>query len=290
MTQFTEVTQESPLYPPLLKEIDTPPEKLYLRGTLPNPAQPSIAIVGTRKATTQGQRLAEATAAGLARAGVVVVSGLAIGIDTAAHKGTLGAKGKTLAVLGNGIDRIYPAQNERLAEHIITSGGAILSEYGPGEPSYKGNFIERNRIIAGLSLGVIVIEAPERSGAQATARFAAEYGRSVFVFPGSANDPHYAGSHMLIRDGATLVTSYLQVLEDLELEALPQGQERLSKEFGSDELAVLSALKKAGSALQVDRIIEATTLDAQSVARALATLVIWKVVEETESGYELSHR
>lgn len=287
---FTEVDLKSSEYPPLLREINAPPKTLYVRGTLPNPDLPAVAIVGTRKATKQGLSLAEETAKELARAGIVVVSGLAMGIDTAAHKGALAAKGPTIAVLGNGIDTVYPAQNERLAKKIVESGGAIISEYKPGEPSYKGNFIERNRVIAGLSLGVLVIEAPARSGAQTTARFAGEYGRDVFVFPGPARDKHYAGSHALIRDGATLATSASDVLADLDIEG-PHKKEPV--DLGAlepDERAVIQALKDAGGALSVDKMIERTTLDAQTVGRVVATLVIRSIIEETETGYELSYR
>ena len=151
-------------YPPLLREAQDAPSQLYVRGSLPKTDLPTVAIVGTRKVTKDGKDLARKTAKELASAGVVVVSGLAMGVDTEAHKGALLGDGITVAVLGNGIDSIYPAQNEGLAKEILSSDGAIVSEYGADEPSYKWRFIERNRIISGLSLGVVVIEAPERSG------------------------------------------------------------------------------------------------------------------------------
>ena len=276
-------------YPPLLKEIQKPPSRIYLRGILPEPQSPTVAVVGTRKATKDGRGLAKETTLLLAQAGVVVVSGLAMGIDTAAHEGALDAGGITVAVLGSGIDSVYPAQNQKLAEKIIANGGAVISEYGPGEPSYKGNFIERNRIISGLSLGTVVIEAPEHSGALTTARFAGEDGRAVFVFPGPAKSPHYVGSHALLRDGATLVTSASEILEDLDIQSGSSVPQINLDDFGADEHTVLEALRTAGAAINVDRIIELTKLDPQIVNQALATLAIWRVVQETESGYEVSN-
>src|SRR3989344_1661524 len=162
--------------PRMLKEISGPPDKLFVMGELPDENVPLIAIVGTRKATTHGLSTAAKLAEELSRAGIAVVSGLAMGIDTAAHTGALKGGSPTLAVLGNGLPKIYPAQNENLAKKIIEQGGAVVSEYETGTPSYKDNFIQRNRIISGLSLAVVVIEAPARSGALATAGFAARQG------------------------------------------------------------------------------------------------------------------
>ncbi|MEX2053972.1 MAG: DNA-processing protein DprA [Candidatus Colwellbacteria bacterium] len=202
-------------YPRLLREIPDPPKEIYVRGKIPT--QPSvIAIVGTRKASARGKELAQEFATLLAQAGCVVVSGLALGIDTAAHKGALLAKGRTVAVLGNAIDSIYPEANRGLANRIIKQG-AVISEYGPGARIEKSNFLQRNRIISGLSQAVLVIEAPERSGALATARHAGEQGRDIFVIPGNVDNPNYVGSHQLIRDGAILVRSVEDVLEDLRL-------------------------------------------------------------------------
>ncbi|MDP2650618.1 MAG: DNA-processing protein DprA, partial [bacterium] len=222
-------------YPFLLKEIPNPPKQIYVRGVVPDLRLPAVAIVGTRKATTAGIGIAEGVAADLASRGITIISGLAMGIDTAAHRGALGVRGRTVAVLGNGISEIYPAQNERLAEEILETGGAIISEYPPGEPSFRGNFIHRNRIISGLSVAVVIIEAPLRSGALSTAGFAAEQGRNVFVVPGPVTHPNYVGSHALIRDGATLATGAADILEDLgllggeaEIRRLAEGIEEIS--------------------------------------------------------------
>ncbi|MDZ4231369.1 MAG: DNA-processing protein DprA [Patescibacteria group bacterium] len=202
-------------YPRLLAEIPGPPERIHIKGKLPV-GFPTVAIVGTRKATMEGKRLAGEFAAGLSKAGCVIVSGLALGIDSAAHEGALASGALTVAVLGNSIDSIYPEENQSLANRIVRQG-AVISEYGPGASIQKSNFLERNRIISGLSLAVLVIEAPEHSGALATARHAGEQGRDIFVVPGNVGHPNYVGSHQLIRDGAILVRSVEDVLEDLRL-------------------------------------------------------------------------
>lgn len=213
--QIAEINIKDKNYPPLLREISNPPEKIFVRGEFPNFNLPWIAIVGTRKATRDGIELARKVAKALAERGFIIVSGLAMGIDTAAHNGALVGGGPTVAVLGNGIDTIYPAQNENLANKILLNNGAIISEYETDTPAYKNQFLERNRIVAGLCIATIVVEAPQKSGALVTARLAAEAGREVFVFPGLAGHPQYAGSHALIRDGARLVNSIDNILEDL---------------------------------------------------------------------------
>jgi len=285
---FRLINREDKEYPPLLREIPQPPPKIYLRGQLPSPDLPTIAIVGTRKASPAGEKIAETFAAQLARAGVTIVSGLAMGIDTAAHRGTISAGGKTVAVLGNGIDKIYPAQNLKLAKQILAGGGGIISEYGPGTPSFKWNFIERNRIISGLSRGVIVIEAPEDSGALTTAGFAAEQGKTVFVVPGPITNRLYAGSHALIRDGAVLVTKPTDVLEDLGLlslvETIPKAT---AADLTEDEKKIMVALETAGIPLYVDRIIELAKLEPQQVSRLLTNLVIQGKIKEQNGQYML---
>jgi len=261
---------------------------LHVRGALPDPTLPAVAVVGTRKATRDGKELARKTAHELADAGVIVVSGLAMGIDTEAHKGALEAGGITIAVLGNGIGSVYPAQNEKLAAEILSHGGAIISEYGSDEPSYKGRFIERNRIISGLCLGVIVIEAPEKSGAISTARFAAEQGRGVFVFPASPHNKNYKGSHELIRDGATLVTNVGEVLEDLGLKKSHKLEDQM-KELSGDEYKIVSVLKDAGTPIDIDTIIELTTLEPQVASNIIMTLVVEGIIKEGSTGYEISN-
>ncbi|MBI2594658.1 MAG: DNA-protecting protein DprA [Candidatus Colwellbacteria bacterium] len=295
-------------YPALLREIPNPPKQIYVRGTLPDQQLPLIAIVGTRKATVAGLGIAEETAGKLARQGLIIVSGLAMGIDTAAHRGALGAGGKTVAVLGNGVDEIYPAQNENLAKEILETGGAIVSEYPPGEPSFRGNFIQRNRIISGLSVAVVIVEAPMRSGALSTAGFAAEQGRSVFIIPGPVTHPNYVGSHGLIRDGAILATGANNILEDLgllqEARLSPETAKALTgrqdsggqagirelpfqAELTNQESLIFEAIKTAGEPIHVDRITSIAKLEAQVVNVVLTTLILKGLVKEVDGKYQV---
>lgn len=276
-------------YPALLKEIPDAPTKLFHIGSLPPIDAVCVAIVGTRKATTQGKLVARQIAKDLASYGIIIVSGLAIGIDTAAHEGALESEGRTLAVLANGLDTIYPSQNSVLAENIIKRG-AIISEYPLTTPAYPNQFLERNRIVSGLCIATIVIEAPERSGTLATARFALEQGREVFVIPGSFNHPNYAGSHRLIRDGARLVTSAADILEDLGIpveQAQQNNQPTLWQREDASENAIIATLTETGQSLSVDKLSELTKLEAHVINATLTTLVISGVIKETECGYSI---
>ena len=207
-------------YPARLKEICDAPSLLFARGKLLPQDELAIAIVGTRHATPYGIRQAERLARGLAAAGFTIVSGLARGIDAAAHRGALSAGGRTLAVLGSGLLNIYPPEHKNLASQI-SEHGAVLSEYPSLRPPKSGTFPQRNRLIAGLSLGVIVVEAPERSGALISATMAAEQGREVFAVPGPVDQRASKGCHQLIRDGAKLVESVEDVIEELGPLATP---------------------------------------------------------------------
>ncbi len=204
-------------YPRALREIQYPPAILYVRGTLHASDELGIGMVGTRRATPYGRDMASRIAGDLARAGVTVVSGLALGIDGVAHRAALEAGGRTIAVCASGLDVVYPARHRELA-HNITQNGALISDYPLGMPPHAQNFPARNRIISGLSRGVVVVEAPERSGALITANFAADQGRDVYAVPGSALSPMSRGCHQLIRDGATLVTSAEDLLTELQIE------------------------------------------------------------------------
>jgi DNA processing protein len=201
-------------YPPLLRQIADPPIALFVRGDPATLALPQLAIVGSRNASPAGVETATAFAAHLARCGLAITSGLALGIDTAAHAGALEAGGRTLAVLGTGPDRVYPARNRELAGRIVANG-ALVSEFLPGVPPLKENFPRRNRIISGLAAGTLVVEARLQSGALITARRAVEQGREVFAIPGSIHNPLAKGCHRLIRDGAKLVESAGDILEEI---------------------------------------------------------------------------
>lgn len=205
-------------YPQALLQIADPPSLIYAKGCLSLLSNPSIAMVGARSATPQGLSNAEAFAESFAHAGLTVVSGLALGVDAAAHRGALKAQGSTIAVIGTGADRIYPARNSALARQIAEAG-LILSEFPLGTAPAAYNFPRRNRIISGLARGVLVVEAALESGSLITARMALEQGREVFAIPGSIHSPLAKGCHALIKQGAKLVESAADVLEELQLEA-----------------------------------------------------------------------
>lgn len=204
----------SPDYPALLREIDTPPALLFVKGNASALNLPQIAIVGSRNHSTAGQENAKAFARHLANSGFTITSGLALGIDATAHLGAL-ETGKTIAVLGTGVDVIYPRRHQSLYTDIIARDGAIVSEFPPGTPARAGNFPQRNRIISGLSLGVLVVEAALQSGSLITARLAMEQGREVFALPGSIHNPSARGCHQLIRQGAALVETADDIINEL---------------------------------------------------------------------------
>lgn len=204
-----------PQYPALLNEVADAPPVLYLEGALELLERPQIALVGSRHASHQGLSNAKAFAKELAAAGFVVTSGLALGIDGAAHHGALEARGHTLAVLGTGLERLYPQRHQALARQMLEQGGALVSEFPLQTPPQASNFPRRNRLISGLSLGVLVVEAGLASGSLITARLAAEQGREVFAIPGSIHHAGAKGCHQLIREGACLVESVADILDAL---------------------------------------------------------------------------
>ncbi|HJU43567.1 MAG TPA: DNA-processing protein DprA [Vicinamibacterales bacterium] len=229
-------------FPPLLAEISNPPPVLWTRGDTALFAGPCVAVVGARAATRDGIETAYQIAADLARAGIVVVSGLARGIDSAAHTGALDAKGKTIAVLGTGIDRVYPSENKDLHERIATHG-LLVTEFAPGAPPDLFHFPQRNRIISGLSKAVVVVEAREKSGSLITARLAGDQSRDVMVVPGPIRSGQNRGGHALLRDGAKLVESAVDILQELGMESLslprrsPEGEGGQTVEFTVDDIA-----------------------------------------------------
>ena len=202
-------------YPALLREIPRPPPQLFIRGAVAALSLPQLAIVGSRNATPAGAETARDFASHLAARGFCITSGLAEGIDAAAHRGALAVGGRTLAVCGTGPDIVYPRHHESLAAEIIATGGAIVSEFAPGTAVHRGNFPRRNRLISGLAVGTLVVEAGVRSGALITARHALEQGRDVFAIPGSIHNPVARGCHRLIRNGAKLVETAADIVEEL---------------------------------------------------------------------------
>lgn len=219
--EITVFTLEDPEYPSLLKEIDQPPPVLYVRGEIREQDRKSVAIVGTRKLTAYGRQVADDLAFYLAHQGITIVSGLARGVDGIAHQAALKAGGRTIAVLGSGVDQIYPPEHTSLAERISTAG-AVCSDYPPGTMPDGINFPPRNRIISGLSLATIVVEAGEESGALITATFAVDQGREVFAVPGNIFVAQSRGTNRLIQQGAHIVTSPQDVLDVLNMERVEQ--------------------------------------------------------------------
>jgi DNA processing protein len=254
-------------YPRALLTISDPPPAFYYCGRRELLNRPTIAIVGSRNATPQGNENAESFAAALSGSGFTIASGLALGIDAAAHRGGLSSAGSSIAVIGTGPDRIYPAANRDLGHRLAAEGG-LLSEFPLGTPPLPANFPRRNRLLSGLSRGVLVVEATLASGSLITARFAAEQGREVFAIPGSIHSPFSKGSHRLIRDGAKLVETAQDVLEELD-EAVPRrdgGAEPPGPEPDGDAGRVLAALGHDPAGVDVLRARTGLSAGAISVA------------------------
>jgi len=269
------LTESHGEYPRLLREIPDPPAVLFVRGSVQPQDALAIAVVGTRHATPYGLRQAERLGASLSRAGLTVVSGLARGIDSAAHRGALSAAGRTLAVLGSGVLNVYPPEHEKLAAEVVEHG-ALLSESPPQAAPLAGVFPQRNRIISGLALGALIVEAGNRSGALITARLAMEQGREVFAVPGRVDGRAARGCHRLIRDGAKLVETVDDVLEELGplVEAAPRDDGHVVRhpaELTLNELEqkVLAAIDT--DATPIDTIVSQTGLP---VARVLSTVSV----------------
>jgi len=259
-------------YPELLREIPSPPPLLFVRGCLKPGDRRAIAVVGSRKATLGGVRMAKALARDLAGAGFTIVSGLARGIDTAAHQGALEAGGRTIAVMGSGIDEVYPAENRELAARIA-AGGAVVTEFGPASGPHKWNFPRRNRIISGLALGTVVVEAGERSGALITAGFALEQNRTVFAVPGSPGYARSRGTNGLIKQGACLVESAADVVEEIAPQAGPPAGPRslgLAPDLAPDEARVVALLSDAPA--HVDEVSRELNLAPHAVLGLLVCL------------------
>ena len=270
------LTEADPNYPRMLREIPDPPGLLFVRGTLAPQDALAIGIVGTRHATAYGLRQAGRLAASLSRAGLTIISGLARGIDAAAHRGAMEAGGRTLAMLASGVLCIYPPEHDKLAEEVAAHG-ALVSEQPSRSAPLAGTFPQRNRLISGLSLGVIVVEAAERSGALITARHAMEQGRDVFAVPGNVDSRTSRGCHRLLRDGAILVESADDVLEQLGplVEAMPRDDGRTvhhPAELLLNELEqhVLDSVR--GEATSINDIIAASGLPAGQVLSTISVL------------------
>lgn len=274
------LTWPDPDYPRRLAEIDQPPPVLYLRGRLKDADLWSVAIVGTRAVTAYGRQVTEETAAFLAENGVTVVSGLARGVDTIAHRAALRAGGRTLAVLGSGLDRIYPHENRGLVEEILRRDlGAVLSDYALGTAPEGTNFPPRNRIISGLSLATLVVEAGEKSGAMITARFAVEQGRDVLAVPGNIFHPQSAGTNRLIRDGAQPFLRPEDILHVLEWARTVQYPER-KRPSPEDGLERILFEKLGREAKHIDDLSAETGIPIAEIAAALTVMELKGLVEQ----------
>ena len=288
------LTWDDEAYPPRLKDIEHPPPILYVKGEFLPEDHFAVAIVGTRKVTSYGRQVTEELATFLASNGVTVISGLARGVDAVAHSATLKSGGRTAAVLGCGVDRIYPPENRALAEQIMARG-ALISDYPVGTAPESSNFPPRNRIISGLSLAVIVIEAGETSGALITAEFAAEQGREVFAVPGNILAPQSRGTNKLIQNGALPLLSPQDLLQALNLTRV--GEQKAARKIlpaNEVEAQVLNAL--GSEPLHVDELRRQTGLPVEKVSAALVMMELkglvrqvggmqYVAVREVQSGY-----
>lgn len=281
-------------YPQMLREIRRAPPLLYVWGDPAVLSLPQLAVVGSRSPTPGGRDNATQFARELAASGITITSGLALGVDIAAHQGALGGNGKTIAVLGTGIDQIYPQRHYQIAQQIVATGGAVVTEFPLGVQPLPANFPQRNRIISGLSLGVLVVEAAVKSGSLITARYALQQNREVFAIPGSIHNPLSRGCHALIKDGAKLVETAQDIIDELsgflsmkwqELEdpnraALKIAQELVESEHEGRILAAMGY-----DPLSLDTLVERTGLGAGELMAALLTMELKGLVGNLGNGY-----
>ena len=282
------LTQESPLYPRSLREIHAPPIVLYVWGEILERDRHAIAVIGSRKTTHYGGECAKKLAYQIAYAGLTVISGLARGIDTAAHQGALAAKGRTIAVIGSGLSRLYPPENQALAEKISNGFGAIVSEFSMEVEPDRQTFPMRNRIISGWSHGILVVEAGLNSGALITASQAIEQGRSVYAVPGHINAPSAMGSNRLIQQGAKLVMSANDILDDLqvllpETKPSPEAAARPLPPLSEEERSVYDAIN--ASETPIDQIAAKCNLPSGTVSSTLLRLELKRLVKQLPGKY-----
>jgi DNA processing protein len=272
------LTWDDELYPRRLKEIDQPPRVLYMRGKLKPEDFWSVAVVGTRRVSAYGRQVADELAMFLANNGVTVISGLARGVDAIAHQSSLKAGGRTMAVLGCGVDRIYPPEHSQLAEKIMASG-AILSDYAPGTPPDASNFPPRNRIISGLSMATVVVEAGQTSGSLRTAQFAADQGREVFAVPGNIFAPQSKGTNRLIADGAHPMLSVQDLLDILDLRRVTE-QREVHKILPGNETEEKLLRVLSHEPMHMDEIRTQTSLPIERVSASLVMMELKGLVKQ----------
>lgn len=273
-------------YPDDLKQIHSPPIVLYVKGKLKDLGKNTIAVVGSRHCTYYGKAMTKRICSLFAKLEIVVVSGMARGIDTAAHTETLNSGGKTIAILGNGLKHIYPSENKKLFQ-TIASNGSLISEFPMNTPPLKENFPRRNRIISGLSKGVVVVEAPEQSGALITADFALEQDREVFAVPGNADSPSFKGCNNLIKQGAKLVDNAFDIIEELFPEILDKHTASVSPESENDKaLSNIATEHKeiyqllSNEPIDMDTLMEKLSLNSQQALSSLLYLELAGLVKQ----------
>lgn len=287
MSSVTTITPQDEAYPALLKEIHEPPPRLFVRGNVAALQQKGVAIVGTRRCSSYGRTLSRSFARELGEAGATIISGLALGVDAAAHEGALEAKAPTVAVLGSGVGNssIYPQRNISLARRIIDAGGAVLSEYEDETPTYPSNFLQRNRIIAGLARAVVVTEAPARSGALSTARHAMEEGRDVYAIPGPITSRLSEGTNALLKQGASPATRTTDILDAIPRDDLtPPNKQGTQQALPEEEERVLAVLRNAAGPLHMDELLAASGLTPQEAASAILSLTLAGHITEIEAA------
>ena len=277
------VVRDDKNYPENLKDLDNAPTVLYIRGKLKAEDTNAVAVVGSRKMTSYGREVTEKFSSELANFGITIVSGLARGIDTAAHKGALSVGGRTIAVLGCGLDSVYPPENTQLAREIIEKESAVVSEYPLGHPALPINFASRNRIVSGLSKAVLVVEGAEKSGTLLTASSAADQGRTVFAVPGQITSPLSAAPLFLLKNGAKIATEPSDILEELDIQ-VKVDREKIEKVMPStkEETELLEIL--TNEPLHLDEVARISSLDTPSVSARLTIMELKGLVKNMGGG------
>lgn len=281
------ITIEDEKYPDKLRRIKNPPKQLYLKGNIELLSKNIISIIGSRNCTENGKKLSEKFASELSDQGIVVASGMAKGIDTVAHKATLKENGKTIAILGNGLNHIFPEENQKLYHEILENDGLIISEYSPETKPCSTFFLERNRIISGISIGILVVEATFRSGTSVTARLAREQNRKVFVLPHEIGDSHGIGTNKLIRRGAILVTSAKEIIEEfdfLSYKRIKKKNEKRKKKLENKEYKEIYELIANGTN-KVNEIYKSSDKSIKEINNIIIMLEIEGYITRTAGGY-----
>ncbi len=281
MVSLKKIKKSSKVYPDNLKNIYNPPEELFVDGEILPSDNNAIAIVGTRRASYYGMEQCEKLSYDLAIRGITIISGMARGIDSAAHRGALKARGRTIAVLGSGHNHIYPPENKKLYGEIVKNG-AVVSEYEPDMPPFRTNFPKRNRIISGMSKGVVIIEAPRKSGALITADFALEQGRDVFALPGNISSVRSSGTNALIKEGAKLVEGISDILEELknviDIKEIDSADSKPGLEkCSSDEKMIFGILSDKSKS--IDEISKIANLPVYKISEALLKLELKRLIK-----------